>query len=311
MIRVPRGIDLAIGLASMAGAALLFDCKPPPDDRNVQRNVGVLCVGATRSDAGTGEVVADQPVPIVVRTLGCLDSCTRDRTATCSVKRDGQKLVVTSEIAWHSKDDSIGKACAGECTVMEASCLGPGLGAGTYTVELGTTHTEIQVPSQLAGPCVGAPGTAPKTVIAVASAPPPPPPPPDLVPSLPVAPATGAPPVPLPPGDGFCITPFESKIKNKGSVAVTLTRPNLCVASSCTTAKAKCSIKKEKGNRLVVTSTMPIAEKAKPRTPCTEDCPSLLASCRIDGLPPGTYSIEQGETKKSVAVPLAKEVCLP
>lgn len=288
-------------VALIATASLLLDCKTP-DDRIIQRDTGVLCVGANRSDASTGELRVDQAVPVIVKTPGCLDACTKDRTAKCSVKREGDKLVVSSEMAWHGPED-IGQKCKGECTVMEASCATPGLSAGTYTVELGATKTKIEVPSKLAAPCVD--GTPAPVVAATASAPP------TAPPALPPPPSTAPAVAPPPPGDGFCVTPFTSTAKGKASVAVTLTRPNPCTAASCTTAKAKCSIKKEKNNRLVVTSTMPVVEKAKPRKPCTEDCPTILASCRLDNLPPGSYTVESGATKQPVQLPLPREICLP
>lgn len=293
----------SVSLAIIAAISLLNGCKAK-DDRIIQRDLGVLCVGAERSDASAGELRADQAVPIIVRTSGCLDATTRDRSAKCSVKRDGDKLVVTSEMAWHA-DEDIGKT-RGECKYLEASCATPGLPAGTYTVQLGETKTQIDVPSKLTGPCMD--GTPKKpVVVATASAPPP----------VPTEVATNAAPPPTstiappPPGDGFCVAPFASKIKNRGSVAVTLTRPNPCSGASCTTAKASCTIKKTKDNRLVVASKMPVAATAKPRKPCTDDCPGLLASCRIDNLPPGNYVVESGETKQPVQVPMMKEICLP
>ena len=296
------------GAAVAALAVLaLVGCRKPKEDRHYQRDVGVLCVGAAQSDASNAEVRVDEAVPIIVKTSGCLDACTLDRTARCSVRREANKLVVTSEISWRSKNDDpyvIDKPCSGACTVMEASCATPGLPAGTYELVLGELKASLEVPSKYTLPCIEGSGkvlvvaAAPSSPVFAAS------------PASPAPPQTGAPPAPPPPGDGLCVTPFGTAKAGQSSLGIALTRPNPCTGASCATAKPTCTIKR-KDKRLVLTSSMPVAATAKPRKPCTDDCPSLLASCRIDGLAPGLYTVESGETKKDVQVPLSREVCIP
>jgi hypothetical protein len=97
----------------------------------VVKNDGALCVGAeTGGDAGGGgdagaasgvDLRAEQSLAIGVRSACLSTRCVTDRTAKCSVKREGSKLLVTSEMSWTSPTD-LGERCPPECAPVEATC---------------------------------------------------------------------------------------------------------------------------------------------------------------------------------------------
>ena len=286
--------------------------------RVVLRNEGALCVGPAPvtegEDAATPvagvDVGAGQPLAIAVRS-GCLSNiCATARSAKCSVKRDGDRLLVTSELGWLGPED-IGAPCPQKCTVLDAQCTTEALPAGTYKVVLGSRIRELTLPSHLdvrcdsdrpksivAAPLV-APSATPTAGLATHAT--------NMDPSaVPAAPGTGVV-AAAPPGDTICIGPSAAgknrALRTGQPIVITVLHQNACVGSSCTRAPAKCTAKR-KGSQIVVSAQFP-SSTTKPTAPCTEDCNAMAATCRTDGLPAGTYTLEIGTQRKTIQIPAA------
>lgn len=299
-------------------------CKRKEDvDHVVKKDEGALCLGLLSHDAGvqpTTEIAANETISVTVKT-GCLsDKCATDRTKFCTAKRDGAKIIVSSEMGWVAPSE-VGMPCPGSCSPIEAHCTIEPLPAGKYTLVHGARTMDLEVPSTLPWTCgvgsmhtpvAGPRGDAGPVALPARSVAPAPPPP-TAVPTTPTpgvdpsVPATGAPPSTKPPGDAVCITAFGAKtpgFKAGQAAAVRITRPNPCTGLACSAGKPKCTAKR-KGKTVTVVADIP-APGQKPRAPCTEDCTSLVATCRTDALAAGTYTFEIGARKETVTVPSSK-----
>jgi len=282
------------------------------------RDEGTLCLGAPREagdadrDAASSssvEVTANHPLAVAVRSACLSGSCATNRAARCSVKREGSRVVVTSDLSW-TAPTAIDRFCSQDCTPLEATCATDALPPGAYTFVLGGTTHEVMVPSTLADPCFGAAPTAPAAAVASAS------PAPASLPQVvapddvPAAPGTGVAPEP-PPKDLVCFGPLSQvrgrTMKAGQPIAITVFKKNPCVAAACTGAPAKCTVKR-KGSHLVLDAQFPLPN-AKPVRPCTEDCPGFAATCKTDALPAGTYTIEHGLQRETVVVPGTPPPC--
>lgn len=311
-----------LAVLGVAAATTIGACGRKDVARVVSKDEGTLCLGMRTVDAGpyagpTADLEANQPIGVVVQGQCLSDECATDRARFCTAKRQGSRIVVSSELAWIAPKE-IDKPCPGACSVLEASCTIEPLPPGHYTVALGARSVDVDVPSRVPWPC--ATGAASRPLLAATSAPPPPSAPsapssavPSAVdPSVPAVPATGLATPARPPGDALCVTPFGKAggLKAGQAASIRLTRPNPCVGSSCTTAKARCTAKR-KGKTILVTSDFP-APTTKPRQPCTEDCPSLVATCKTDPLPAGTYTVTIGARTETLDVPSSRPpVCDP
>jgi hypothetical protein len=312
-------LALSVGL-------LVSGCHPSEErERVVLRDGAELCVGVPTGDAGVAgpvDLPRDKPLSVVVRT-GCLSACAKERKAKCSVKRELDKLVVSSELSWTLPYDLA--HCVGACSALEATCQAEAVPGTKVTFVHGKTSVTLDAPAHLATGCLGAGApaavdasappsasvsaaasgaalaTAPSGSGAAASS---------GAAAVAAPPTTGAPPTPKP-SDGICALPYPGKAKGSATViGITVTRPNPCEAASCgLLVKPKCTMKRQ-GNRLILKTDLP-APGAKPRQPCTEDCGSFLASCRSGPLPPGTYTIEHADQKLTVQLPLGKDTCTP
>lgn len=283
----------------------------------VTRDEGVLCLGAeTGGDAGTAvvELRAEQPLAIGVRSSCLSTKCVTDRAAKCSVKREGSTIKVTSELSWTAPTD-LGQRCPQECTFVEAACATDPLPPGSYTIELGSQKHALSLPATRAARCLEPAATFPTGPIATVDAAAPV----ALVSgaarsgaakpvdsnAVPAAPGTGVAPTP-PPKDIVCIGPASTKDKSRAikvgqPLAITVIKKNPCVGASCAAAPPKCVVKR-KGKRITLDAQFP-GPTTKPRQPCTEDCNAMVATCRTDALPAGTYTIDLGTQQETVTVP--------
>ncbi|MDB4942721.1 MAG: hypothetical protein JWP97_2255 [Labilithrix sp.] len=304
--------------AALAVAVVLSlaSCKGQVDPRRVVlRSEGAICFGTPgEGDGGEGGVASGvdlepgKPLVIGVRSACLSNVCATARSGTCHVDRDGQRLVIKSELSWRGPED-LGDRCPKDCTYLEAQCQTDPLGAGTYVVVLGDRSVEVTLPSHAAVRCdtdrpppsVFAPAPpAAKPAPAVSATPPD-----HLDPSLvPAAPGTGVVPTP-PPGDTICLGPAVPNkaraLKAGQAVAVTLLHKNVCSSLACTKAPGKCVVKR-KGSQITVTPTFP-APTAKPTQPCTEDCTAIAATCRTDALPAGQYTLHVGAQQRELTIP--------
>lgn len=86
-----------------------------------------------------------------------------------------------------------------------------------------------------------------------------------------------------------------------GGVSIEVTAPG-CLSSSCSRdVAAECSATLE-GTRIEVTSS--ISWEEKQRGTCTLDCGIAMASCGLDALPAGTYTVVHGEDEVELTVPV-------
>jgi hypothetical protein len=295
-------------------------CGRDADPRRVTlKGTGALCLGAAaEADGGEGgvpagvDLAAGQPLAISVRSPCLSNVCATERTSKCTVKRDGDRLVVASELSWVGPEE-LGRPCPQDCTFLEAQCKTEPLPAGDYQVVVGEQVTAVKLPSHLAVRCDRdqPPPRVAVTAAAVDAAPPPQAtatPAASMAPGLvPAAPGTGVVAEP-PPGDTMCVGPANPATKNRAlktgqPIAVTVLHRNACLGASCTKAPGKCTVKR-KGFDLVVTAQFPTST-TKPTLPCTEDCNAIAATCRSDGLPAGTYSLDLAGHKRTIQIPAA------
>lgn len=325
-------------------AALGSSCRlKDPEARVTVTNDGVLCLGeqALDLDAGKafGDIQADHGIPVIVRTNGCLsDRCATDRKASCAVRRDGDKIVVTSSHSWMAPEEIM--TCPGTCSPLDARCVVDPLPAGKYTFVLGRRTYPIEVPSRVASGCLTVPKLAPMPValadggVGAATGAPPATPllQPAAVAALATPPTTGAPPSPPPPPrDNICLStpppppapppPKKGKAppppKPKPAPAtISISRANPCNANECEASAPRCVVKR-KGNKLTVTTSYgapggkPRGPEKAPIAPCTEDCPRLVTQCRTEPIPPGTYTLEALGRSGQVTIPAGSTNCIP
>jgi hypothetical protein len=158
-MRVRPALALTSVLTSALG--LLAACSSEDGTRTVHADAGRLCAAAPGVELGFGEpparssYPADTALTIAVWLPGeCLSSsCDTERKLDCSVTRDGDRLVVRSELAW----TSFGGACTADCGLPLARCQTPPLPAGDYVIVHGTRTASLSVgagegPTACAGP---------------------------------------------------------------------------------------------------------------------------------------------------------------
>jgi hypothetical protein len=313
--RASRGL-LAIG--ALVLVAVVVSCRHEVDPRRVvMQDDGALCLGTSADlDGGEGgapagvDLRAGEPLAVTVRSPCLSNVCAKARTSKCSVKRDGGRLVVTSELTWLGPED-YGFRCPSDCTFLDATCATEALPAGDYKVVLGAKTIDVTLPSHLPVRCDR---DKPPAIVFAApppvadAAPAPATPAAHIDPSLvPAAPGTGVI-AEAPPGDTICIGPTNAASKTRAlkagqPIAVTILHRNLCLGASCTKAPGKCTAKR-KGFNIVVNAQFPTST-TKPTQPCTEDCNAMAATCRTDGLPAGSYTIEIGAQRKTLQIPAA------
>lgn len=154
------GDQMKIGSELVILCALIASGCGEDDGTIVLSDQGVLCVyGAAPSLTAAPwlepELLAlDEGLPLVVSVAldECLSSsCDLERSAECSVARDGQTLTVSSRLAYRPND---APACTMDCGRLTAVCESEALEAGSYTVELGNQSHALAVPSTLGRSCL-------------------------------------------------------------------------------------------------------------------------------------------------------------
>ena len=314
----------ALALLALVGllaplAVAQAGCKHDIDRRRVfVHNEGAVCLGPSVDlDAAAPQGVdlaPNIPLAIGVRSQVLSDMCATSRTSSCSVKRDGDRLIVKSELSWLGPAE-LDVKCRGATSVLEARCATDPLPPGSYHVVVGERTVDVSLPSHLDKSCVGVLESAkdvvpPPTSVPVADAAPPPGATgvairldPNVVPA---APGTGVAPQP-PLGDTLCIAPGvpskDRSLKAGKPVAITILHKNLCLGASCTSATAKCTTKR-KGSRIVLDVKFPTST-TKPTHPCSEDCTAIAVTCKTDALPASLYTIELADQRKALQIPAA------
>ena len=311
-------IGRPLGCGLLAVVVVVAACGRAADPRRVTlKGTGALCLGtATELDGGDGgapagiELAAGQPLAISVRSPCLSNVCATERSSKCAVKREGDRLIVTSELTWIGPED-LGRPCPQDCTFLEAQCTTEALAAGSYKVVVGERVTDVTLPSHLAARCDRDQPAPRVAVVAADAAPPAPPtatPAASMAPGLvPAAPGTGVV-AEAPAGDTVCIGPANASTKNRAlrtgqPVAFTLLHRNQCLGASCTRAPGKCTVKR-KGFDLVVSAHFPTST-TRPTQPCTEDCSAIAVTCRTDALPAGTYNVDLAGQKRTLQIPSA------
>jgi len=93
---------------------------------------------------------------VVIGAFGpwCInEACDDLPSLQCSVKREGNALVVKTHYWGYHKD---GATCTETCREVTAGCESPVLEAGLYTIQHGDQSHELKIPSVLRNPCFGA-----------------------------------------------------------------------------------------------------------------------------------------------------------
>jgi len=126
---------------ALVALVALFACNEVQENWEMitHTDTGTACLDATTAD-GNGEVT--------VRSDFCLSSsCSRNAVGSCEATLDGTTITITSqfEVEELTGDEVI---CTDDCGTIEANCgsVGP-LAAGTYTMILGESTEEIEVPT--------------------------------------------------------------------------------------------------------------------------------------------------------------------
>lgn len=130
-------------------------CVPDPQSgapsaacTTVQVDEGELCVTPTAERFVGGTIAADQPLNVHVELPGCAPGCARDIVETCSVKREGSTLRVSSSF---SASAPVSALCPAACRFQIADCTSEPLPAGQYTLILGNQNVQLTVPSMVPG----------------------------------------------------------------------------------------------------------------------------------------------------------------
>lgn len=132
-------------------------CASACADRSVVvEDTGRVCAYPAHPEAeppgSTVTYEAGQPVFFRVTVDECLSACIEEEVASCSVTRDGDRLVVRSTFSY---DEPAGaQACIALCHSLEAVCESEPLEAGSYQVEHGDTTYPLVVPAAGTAPCL-------------------------------------------------------------------------------------------------------------------------------------------------------------
>ena len=82
-----------------------------------------------------------------------------------------------------------------------------------------------------------------------------------------------------------------------------------CMSSSCTqNFVGECAASFD-GAEILLTSDISWETNVSPRASCTDDCGFPMATCTLDGLPDGTYTVLFGE--ETLTIELPGEPCQP
>jgi hypothetical protein len=82
-----------------------------------------------------------------------------------------------------------------------------------------------------------------------------------------------------------------------------------CMSSTCTQNFVGACTASFDGTEIVLTSDISWEVNVSPRASCTDDCGIPFATCTLEGLPDGTYTVQFGD--ETLTVELPGEPCEP
>ena len=136
-------IALVVGLLTVA-------CGEPEHEHETHEydDEGQICFGESSfpemSDAQAPE--EGEAIELTVIFNSCLSSsCSEFHETSCAIERDGTTITVNSQGSYTDTTPPDG-ACTADCGSLSATCQGPELEAGTYTIEHGDETWEFDVP---------------------------------------------------------------------------------------------------------------------------------------------------------------------
>ncbi|MCB9673329.1 MAG: hypothetical protein H6734_27955 [Alphaproteobacteria bacterium] len=95
--------------------------------------------------------VADGPTEVLVTFEECASGCASEVTASCEATLEGDQVVVTGSASYVVPGGN--PTCVAMCVVVQATCDGPTLPAGSYPLVWGSSGDVAVVPSAGEVPC--------------------------------------------------------------------------------------------------------------------------------------------------------------
>ena len=99
---------------------------------------GSLCLSGEADGEGTVQVVADT----------CLSSsCSRSAVSSCTATEEGRVIAVHASFSWEELEgDKV--ECTADCGILMATCTVGPLAAGAYSLEMGATSADAEIPAE-------------------------------------------------------------------------------------------------------------------------------------------------------------------
>ena len=96
--------------------------------------------------------VADGATEVLVTFEECASGCASGISASCEATLDGDRIVVTGSASYTVPGGD--PTCPAMCGIVQATCAGPALAAGTWELVWGEPGDAVTVPSaDVAVPC--------------------------------------------------------------------------------------------------------------------------------------------------------------
>lgn len=122
------------GMVMVAVVVGLVGCAVGPSEKHVKDDASALCLRGGTQDA----------LVVLAELDSCASGCAADIVATCTARRDGNTIVVTSHAEWTTP--SAGVACPDSCTVIQATCALDGeLPPGHYDFVSGARRWDVEL----------------------------------------------------------------------------------------------------------------------------------------------------------------------
>lgn len=141
----------------LSGVWLVVACNSDPELVMIESGERVCIYAASSREAGPQSFVVGSPVYVrsSLESVCPRPSCSRERSATCSVSDNGMDHHLNSTFSWI---DTLGTTtvCEDSCVLLEAMCETGPLNAGKHVFVFDSAHSlAIQVPSDLdEAPCL-------------------------------------------------------------------------------------------------------------------------------------------------------------
>lgn len=137
-------------------ALIAMGCDGGTEDETVTLTTGdgqACLYGEGGADwmASTTSFVADGATEVLVTFEECASGCASEVTASCEATVQGTEVVVTGSASYVVPGGS--PTCPAMCVVVQATCDGPALSAGTWELVWGASGDAIVVPSEGDVPC--------------------------------------------------------------------------------------------------------------------------------------------------------------